>query len=389
MTPIAATVGDLAIERSIAKVAESYRFILDVTPANAEEQRRAFLSDGVHEPRFIYRELEADPVVLAAELASVDLDTVDDAALRSLLSAKHREVALQLEMLRARGTADFLPLSAELYGAVEDGLLRAAETILARVPPPERRRCACVRAAEFADLAQGELEHYRAIEPDIGAHVEIRPDVAGVMVSDNVLLVSSATRIAPERVHALLQHEVGTHLLTHINGSFQPIEMLAAGLAGYEETQEGLAVLAEFLVGGLSRFRLRQLAVRVLAVNRMMAGESFGAVHQAIVRRGFSPQSAFTTTMRVFRSGGLTKDAIYLRGFLGVLRHLRSRRDLDMLWLGKLSLAQLPVIEDLLGRELLRPPRLRPRYLELPGTAQRLDKAIATEDLPGLIGEVA
>ena len=32
------------------------------------------------------------------------------------------------------------------------------------------------------------------------------------------------------------------------------------------------------------------------------------AVHQALVRRGFSPNSAFTTTMRVFRSGGLTKE---------------------------------------------------------------------------------
>lgn len=389
MNPLAPTVGDLAIERSIARVAESFRFVLDVTPVNAEEQRRAFLADGAREPRFIYRELEADPAVLAAELASVDLETVDDPALRALLSAKHREVALQLEMLRVRGTADFLPLSAELYGSVDDELMRAAETVLARVPAPERRRCPCVRATEFADLAQGELAHYRAIEPDIGAHVEIRPDVAGVMVSDSVLLVSSATRIAPERVHALLQHEVGTHLLTHINGSFQPIEMMAAGLAGYEETQEGLAVMAEFLVGGLSRFRLRQLAVRVLAVSRMMAGEPFGAVHQAIVRRGFSPNSAFTTTMRVFRAGGLTKDAIYLRGFLEVLRHVRSRRDLDVLWLGKLSLAQLPVIEDLLARELLRRPRLRPRYLELPGTAPRLDKAMATDDLPGLIGEVA
>ncbi len=40
---------------------------------------------------------------------------------------------------------------------------------------------------------------------------------------------------------------------------------MAIGLAGYEETQEGLAVLAEFLVGGLSPHRLRQLAVRVVA----------------------------------------------------------------------------------------------------------------------------
>jgi len=388
-TPVGPTVGDLAVERAIARVAESFRFVLDVTPVNVEEQRRAFLSNGVHEPRFLYRDLEADPAVLAAELAAVDLDSVADAGVRSLLVAKHREVELQLEMLRARGTEDFRALSRQLYGAPEAGLTREAEAILAAVPQPAPRRGGCVRAAEFAALAESELAHYRALEPDIGAHVEVRPDVAGVMVSNSVLLVSSATNVAPDRVQALLQHEVGTHLLTHINGTFQPFEMLAAGLAGYEETQEGLAVLAEFVVGGLSRFRLRQIAARVFAVSQMTAGEPFAAVHRAIVGRGFSPSSAFTTTMRVFRSGGLTKDAIYLRGLLNVLSHIRSRRELDVLWMGKLALAQLPVIEDLLERGMLRPARLRPRYLRFPETSDRLDEIVAATDLLGLIGGAA
>lgn len=388
MATAAPTVGDLAIERAIARVAESFRFVLDVTPVNAEEQRRAFLNGEVDDPTFVYRELEDDPSVLAAELASIELDAVDDVALRSLLALKHREVMVQLEMLRARGSTEFAQLSEELYGPLGADLVAEAEAILAAVPLPETVGGEPIRAAEFAELAQSELAHYRAIEPDIGAHVEIRPDVAGVMVSGSVLLVSGATRIPPDRVHALLQHEVGTHLLTHINGSFQPIETMAAGLAGYEETQEGLAVLAEFAVGGLSRFRLRQLAARVLAVSQMTAGETFAAVHRAIVRRGFSPSSAFTTTMRVFRSGGLTKDAIYLRGFLDVLGHLRDRRELDVLWMGKLALAQLPLIEDLLERGMLRPPRLRPRYLELPDTARRLDEAVAVNSLAELIGEI-
>ena len=47
---------------------------------------------------------------------------------------------------------------------------------------------------------------------------------------------------------ALLHHEVGTHLVTHVNGTHQPIKVLGVGLAGYDETQEGLAVLAEYLV---------------------------------------------------------------------------------------------------------------------------------------------
>ncbi|NIQ16470.1 MAG: DUF1704 domain-containing protein, partial [Candidatus Dadabacteria bacterium] len=69
------------------------------------------------------------------------------------------------------------------------------------------------------------------------------------------------------RVEALLQHEIGTHALTYFNGLSQPFKQLCIGLSGYEELQEGLAVLAEYLVGGLSKPRLRLLAGRVVAVN--------------------------------------------------------------------------------------------------------------------------
>ena len=39
--------------------------------------------------------------------------------------------------------------------------------------------------------------------------------------------------------------------------------------------------------------------------------------------------------MRVFRSGGMTKDAIYLRGLVELLEHLGAGGSLDPLWLGK------------------------------------------------------
>ena len=389
MATVAPTIEDLAVERAIAKVAESFRFVLDVTPVNVLEQREEFLSGMTRAPSFRYRELEDAPAVLSAELAAIDLDAVQEPALRSLLAAKHAELQLQIDMLQVRGTEDFRRLSTDLYGPIGGTLVRKAETILAEVAPLNDYSEERVHASRFAERAERELDHYRALEPDLGVHVEVRPDVAGVMVSGSVLFVSSATRIRASRVEALVQHEVGTHLLTYANGRFQPIGLMASGLAGYEETQEGLAVLAEFLVGGLSRFRLRQLAARVVAVSRMLDGESFTDVHDAMVEHGFTPGSAFTTTMRVFRSGGLTKDAIYLRGLLDVLRHVRDAADLDLLWLGKFGLAQLPLVIELVNRGLLNRPRIRPRFLELPATAERLETAATLSDVDGLIGGVA
>ena len=38
-------------------------------------------------------------------------------------------------------------------------------------------------------------------------------------------------------------------MLTYRNGDSQPLKLLAVGLPSYEETQEGLAVLAEYVDG--------------------------------------------------------------------------------------------------------------------------------------------
>src|SRR5687768_8546042 len=50
----ALAVEDLAIEHKSAQAAESFRFVLDVTPVNVEEQRREFLQGRTTEPVFVY-----------------------------------------------------------------------------------------------------------------------------------------------------------------------------------------------------------------------------------------------------------------------------------------------------------------------------------------------
>jgi uncharacterized protein (TIGR02421 family) len=207
------------------------------------------------------------------------------------------------------------------------------------------------------------------------------------MVSGDLLLIGPETKVQRARAEALLHHEVGTHLVTQANGSHQDVKVMGVGLAGYDETQEGLAVLAEIACGGLTAFRLRQLAGRVVTVHRMIGGASFAEAHEALVADGFPEHSAWTTVMRVYRSGGMTKDAIYLRGLVELLEHLGGGGSLDRLWLGKFSLRDLPLIGDLDDRGLLRPPRVLPRYLHDPATDANLARAAGIENLSTLLEE--
>ena len=376
---------DLAADHLVAYLSQQLRLILHVTPVNVDEQRDAWLAgDRSSDPAFRYRRLDMDPDVLDALLASIRLDDVKDPTLGHLLLAKHRELTLQSQMLRARGTQDFRSLSVELYGGVAPALRATAEQILVELPAsgPAGTR---LDASAFLALAERELDHYRSLDPDISLHAEIRSDVSGVMVESDTLLIGTRASVAAFRADALVQHEVGTHLVTHANGEGQPIRVLSSGLAGYDETQEGLAVLAEIACGRLTPGRLRQLATRVLTVHRMLAGGSFAECFEALLNDGIPERSAFTTTMRVHRSGGLAKDAVYLRGLLDLLTHLRGGGHLDVFWLGKFALQQLPLLQDLADRGILVSPRIVPRWAVPAAYRDRVLAAAASDDLTTLV----
>ena len=117
-----------------------------------------------------------------------------------------------------------------------------------------------ISASEFAQHARRELEFYRSQLSSFTATAEVRDDMfSGLLCSGGSLLIGHQTKMPASRVQALLQHEVGTHRLTYYNGLNEPFHQLHSGFAGYDALQEGLAVLSEFLVGGLSDPRLRML----------------------------------------------------------------------------------------------------------------------------------
>ncbi|MHA7862207.1 flavohemoglobin expression-modulating QEGLA motif protein [Tessaracoccus sp. Y36] len=379
---------DQAIDLQLSQLSTSFRFILDVTPIDANDVKDAFVAGDVREPEFTYRDYIIEPEVLHTVLHSIDVTRVQDATVGALLRNKHRELDLQLSMLRCRGSQDFRNLSIELFGGVHQDLLTAAEAILSRIDASawsgER-----LTAEEFLAVANEELDYYRGLEPDVDIHAEIRPDSTGVMVSGNLLLIGPEASVSADRANALIQHEVGTHLVTQVNGSHQPLQVLGTGLAGYDETQEGLAVLAEVACGELTASRLRQLAGRVLTVSRMLGGASFRECWEGLVDDGFHPGGAFSTVMRIFRSGGLTKDACYLRGLIDILGHLRSGGDLGAFFLGKFALEDLPLIEELNARGVLSAPVVLPRWFDEASSRERLLVAAQTTDPTELIQGVA
>ena len=283
----------------------------------------------------------------------------------------HRELERRLELLATRNTDQFLLAAVEHYGHVETSLLQLAHRVLDEIPPGPRAEF-YIDAHELAGRANVELEHYRRTFPELSTLVHVSEAVAGVMVENGDLFIGIDTSIAGDRVEQLLHHEIGVHVLTYVNGSAQPIRMLSLGLSGYEETQEALGVLAEHLGGGIRPKRLRAFALRVVAADSVSGRATFRETYDRLTDLGAGRNRAFTTAMRAHRSGGMTKDALYLGGLTRLLTYLQEGGRLDPLLVGKISLADEPLIADLLERGVLVDPPLRPRFLESRDALDRL-----------------
>jgi uncharacterized protein (TIGR02421 family) len=364
-----------AVDEELSAICDAYDFLLSVTPLNATDAWETFRAGGcADEPTFRYRRLTHDPELLLRRLYAVPLEDMEDPTLERIYREKVREVARQLTMLAERNTHRFLYGSLQLYGDVEADLLRLAEGILVGVAEDEGEDERSVGAHEFARLAGRFLDDFRTRTEGATGSLEIRDDVSSVMVTKGRLLIPSTFRVTPRRALALAHHEAGTHILTWANGTAQPLALLHTGLAGYEELQEGLAVLSEFLVGGLNRSRLRLLAGRVVAAARVIEGEPFTRIFDELTTtHGLAPRAAFSTTMRAHRSGGLTKDVIYLRGLKNLLEYLANDGDIEILFLGKMSLRHVPLVQELRARDVLRSAPLRPPCLDVPGVREKLD----------------
>jgi uncharacterized protein (TIGR02421 family) len=283
-------------------------------------------------------------------------------------------------MLSDRNSTNFLFGSLQLYGPVSDDMFRLAKDILKVTPSrsKENSKAESLDAKSLAAKAEIEFAYYRRKYPEFRAKVEVSSRIAGIMVSGGKLLINEKLVTPLARVDALLQHEVGTHLLTYFNGLAQPFRQLSSGLAGYDELQEGLAVVAEYLVGGLSRPRIRQLAARVVAAKLMSEGATFIDTFRALDRNyDFSQPVAYNVTMRVFRAGGLTKDAVYLRGLRKMLQLLRDGTEIETLLIGKFAAEHIPIIKELQLRRVIHAPPLLPRYFDRNDVTDRLKGLVA------------
>ena len=309
-------------------------------------------------PELSYPDVPSDFENLRSDLFDLQVRKLGNSDIEALLIEKQRELDRQIELVRLRGRQGFTMASIDLFGDVGGRLLAAAQKVLASVPTRDRPVEREIDATAFMEAAREAMDGYRQMDPRFDfAVVEETTPGTHIFTSAGNLHVAYDYRCAETRVEPLIEHEVGTHTVTRFNGRCQPLAVLECGLADYDDLQEGIAVLAEYVAGDMPPSRLRVLAARVVAARMAIDEEPASRIYAAMRDEcSLDDSVAFDSTVRALRGGGMTKDALYLNGLIDLLAYLKNGGDVPFLFIGKFALKQKAVLERLLDAGFLQDP---------------------------------
>lgn len=304
---------------------------------------------------------------------------IEDLPVAALLSAKLDELELDLALLDAVGdTRRMRPLVRRRFPCGKDlaphaGGMRslsqiAAELLDRPLEAAEPRTLPASGRDTDASLAAVIRAVARAARLDVEVVVEPRL-AAGAATGERTIYVADR-QFGTREALRLAVHEVLGHLTVAANGRAQPFRLLEWGTAGSFADQEGVAIYLEDVYGLLDAQRLRTLAGRVVATDRMRAEASFGDTARHLhATLGFSADDTIALCERAYRGGGLARDASYLLGYLRV-RHAVTHNEatLDELRMGRVSLDALPTLRTLIrsgyARRAVYRPSLSRSFLE-------------------------
>ncbi|NZA27082.1 DUF1704 domain-containing protein [Luteimonas sp. SJ-92] len=362
------------VDAALAQLDARIDWLLALSPIGNVALWESFEASGrTAVPPLSYIDLDLDLHETRRELLALPIEEIESPLLSGLLAEKQRELDRMLELVRLRDTDGFVNASLDLFGGVAPVLSQLARGILEDVAPGAPLE-ADVGIDEILEAVNAEMDWYRERTADFHADVVVDTDLNSMMmVSHGTLYIDGNLRLPAARVQPLIQHEVGTHVVTRHNGRRQALTQLEVGLAHYDALQEGLGVLAEYLAGYLPGERLRVLAARVLATEMAVDGEDVPAIFDVLHEtHGLPTDDAFDVAVRARRGGGLTKDAVYLGGLCELLEYLQAGGEFEPLFAGKFALTHRKVLDQLRDEGWVAPPDLLPRYTALPDFPERL-----------------
>ena len=357
------------IDNHLYRLLRNFEMLTYINPINVNsEKARFFKSKFTVNPNFKYKPIKINPYELTKSLHSIDTTQIEDITIRHLYESVITGCIDKINLLSSIGTDKFLYNSLRYFGRPNKVDIRNAEYILLLPEIKEEN----IRAQRFGvDKAK---EIFEEAFDKYGFKGKIKVDkksLSTVMVvnSTKTVVLKDGATFSKNELQYLAEHEIGVHMVTTMNATNNKLKIFSVGLPINTRTGEGMAVLSEYLSGNFTMNRLRELAIRVVAVDLMCNGSDFKECFNSLVQDyKIEHNRAYNLVTRVYRGGGFTKDYLYLNGFSQLFKFWKDGNDLTPLLVGKTSIGFYNTIVEMIDRNLIEKPKFITKSFAKPRT---------------------
>ena len=357
----------VAIDKKLYRLFKGFELLAYVNPINTNSEQKRFIKNKYTElPKFKYAPIKVNPFELKQQLSFLKTQEISDISIRQLYESVINSSFDKIDLLSTLGTRKFLYNSLRYFGRPSKRDLTNAQYIL-HLPaiPTEPKRVPFLSMDEAIGKFNNALDEY-----GINCKIELSNRVISqvmVLNSKKTILIRPDAQFTKKEADALIEHEIGVHMVTTQNSSDEKLKIFNIGLPVNTMTQEGLAILSEYLSGNITLKRLKKIALRVVITDMMCSGADFIECFNYLVnQQQVSINDAYTIVTRIFRGGGFTKDYLYLVGFEKILKLWKSDVSLSPLLVGKTSLDFYNTIDEMIEREMIAKPKHITKSFEQP-----------------------
>jgi uncharacterized protein (TIGR02421 family) len=357
----------LKVDKELYKLLKDYELLVAVTPVNSESEKLKFFRSHFSViPDFKYNPIKIKSYDIKQKLLKINVNSIDDVSIRNLYKSFVMSSFDMIDLISSLNTEKFLINSIRYYRRPANKDIENAKYLLSLPDiPGEAKKEPLYSATQAMAFLKREMDRY-----NLKCNIEFSNKIiAKIMVinSRKTLLIKQSAQFKHKELYALAAHEIGVHLITTVNSHNEKLKIFNIGLPNNTETQEGIAILSEYLSGNLILDRLKKIALRVLAVDYMCNGADFIETFSSIRKKyDLDSNTAWNIVARIYRGGGFTKDFLYLRGFVKLLKFWEEHHDLTPIMIGKTSLEYYNLIEEMIGREMIEPPKYIPEFIVKP-----------------------
>jgi len=326
--------------------------LLYINPINAEKERQKFYKSGYSiDPVFRYPKCTLNLRAIRKELFKLEMQKIENEAIAELYEQLRWYFSGILDCVEHVGKKElFLRSSLKTFGAPSALDLQRAHALI-----KASKSKINLTSSQRLHTTEEALEYMNSFVNQYGFNVTVKSAThmsskAMVSNSKKSVILKRGEHFSALELEALANHEIGVHLVTTFNAENQRLKIFSLGFPFNVQTQEGLAVLAEYYSGALNFDRIFELAVRVVLADNVIKGQSFAASFDQLVGEyKLSRDHAFKLVTRLYRGGGFTKDRLYLPGFIELIQQHPNDETMNWLLAGKTASDyqhMMPILEQ-------------------------------------------